>query len=132
MMKIDRSDRKGNDEDKEARSGVGIGMNFTSDADRTALMMIMTMTMMINMKIMIITFRSSPSTPDTISVSAQEGQIAFTSTPDEKCICHNRKMYLLALTGALVVMMVYYISGSGNFFRFSLSPLMQLMLQVSL
>ena len=40
---------------------------------------------------------------------------------------------LLAPTGALIVMMVYYISGSGsNFFRFSLSPLMQLMLQVSL
>ena len=40
---------------------------------------------------------------------------------------------LLALTGALVVMMVYYIYiRSGNFFRFSLSPLMQLMLQVSL
>ena len=52
MMKIDRSDRKGNDEDKEARSGVGIGMNFTSDADRTALMMIMTMTMMMMMTMM--------------------------------------------------------------------------------
>ena len=52
MMKIDRSDRKGNDEDKEARSRVGIGMNFTSDADRTALMMIMTMTMMMMMTTM--------------------------------------------------------------------------------
>ena len=39
---------------------------------------------------------------------------------------------LLAPTGALIVMMVYYISGSAHFFRFSLSPLMQLMLQVSL
>ena len=35
---------------------------------------------------------------------------------------------LLAPTGALIVMMVYYISGGSNFFRFSLSPLMQLML----
>ena len=37
----------------------------------------------------------------------------------------ERRMTLLALTGALIVMMVYYISGSGsgsNFFRFSLSP----------
>ena len=39
---------------------------------------------------------------------------------------------LLAPTGALVVMMVYYISIRTHFFRFSLSPLMQLMLQVSL
>ena len=38
--------------------------------------------------------------------------------------------FLLAPTGALVLMMVYYIS--GHFFRFSLSPLMQLMLGVSL
>ena len=30
----------------------------------------------------LITFRSSPSTPDTISVSAQAGQRALTSTPD--------------------------------------------------
>ena len=42
-------------------------------------------------------------------------------------------MALLAPTGALVVMMVYYISAAAtHFFRFSLSPLMQLMLQVSL
>ena len=43
-------------------------------------------------------------------------------------------LYLLAPTGALVVMMVYYIYIylSGHFFRFSLSLLMQLMLQVSL
>ena len=39
---------------------------------------------------------------------------------------------LLAPTRALVVMMVYYISAATHFFRFSLSPLMQLMLQVSL
>ena len=40
---------------------------------------------------------------------------------------------LLAPTGALVVMMVYYIYiYPATFFRFSLSPLMQLMLQVSL
>ena len=38
---------------------------------------------------------------------------------------------LLAPTGALVLMMVYYLI-SAHFFRFSLSPLMQLMLQVSL
>ena len=37
--------------------------------------------MVVTMKT-IITFRSSPSTPDTISVSAQAGQIALTSTPD--------------------------------------------------
>ena len=36
---------------------------------------------------------------------------------------------LLAPTGALIMMMVYY---TYNFFRFSLSPLMQLMLEVSL
>ena len=42
-------------------------------------------------------------------------------------------VFFLAPTGALIVMMVCYLSGSGsNFFRFSLSPLMQLMLQVSL
>ena len=41
---------------------------------------------------------------------------------------------LLAPTGALIVMIVYYIYiwCSSNFFRFSLSPLMQFMLQVSL
>ena len=37
----------------------------------------------------LITFRSSPSTPDTISVSAQAGQRALTSTPDERCIDKN-------------------------------------------
>ena len=37
---------------------------------------------------------------------------------------------LLAPTGALIVMMCYYISGGSNFFRFSLSPLMQLMLKL--
>jgi len=40
--------------------------------------------------------------------------------------------FLLAPTGALVVTMVYYIYIRGNFFRYSLSPLMQLMLKVSL
>ena len=42
--------------------------------------------------------------------------------------------HLLAPTGALILMMVYYISAAAatRFFRFSLSPLMQLMLQVSL
>ena len=40
---------------------------------------------------------------------------------------------LLALTGALIVTMAsIYIYIQGHFFRFSLSPLMQLMLQVSL
>ena len=42
-------------------------------------------------------------------------------------------LFLLAPTGALVLMMVYYISAAAtHFFRFSISPLMQLMLQVSL
>ena len=46
---------------------------------------------------------------------------------------HQVGIHLLAPTGALVLMMVYYISAAaGHFFRFSLSPLMQLMLQVSL
>ena len=42
---------------------------------------------------------------------------------------------LLAPTGALIVLMVYYISAAAaapKIFRFSLSPSMQLMLQVSL
>ena len=54
---------------------------------------------------------------------------------DLHCIFETQleKKRLLAPTGALIVMMVYYIYiRSGNFFRFSLSPLMQLMLQVSL
>ena len=38
----------------------------------------------------------------------------------------------LAPTGALQLMMVYYISSKGHFLRFSLIPLVQLMLQVSL
>ena len=43
-------------------------------------------------------------------------------------------LFLLAPTGALIVILVYFISihGSSHFFRFSLSPSMQLMLQVSL
>ena len=41
---------------------------------------------------------------------------------------------LLAPTGALIVIMVYYITveATATFFRFSLSPLLQLMFQVSL
>ena len=54
----------------------------------------------------------------------------FSNTKDKNTCVH---IYLLAPTGALIVMMVYYISGSGgNFFRFPFSPLIQLMLQVSL
>ena len=41
------------------------------------------------------------------------------------------KISLLAPTGALIVMMVYY-TYTVQLFEFSLSPLMQLMLQVSL
>ena len=43
-------------------------------------------------------------------------------------------LFLLAPTGALIAIMVYYIRGgssSSHFFRFSLRPSMQLMLQVS-
>ena len=51
-------------------------------------------------------------------------------------LLHMIILNLLAPTGALIVMMVYYIytrggSSSSHFFRFSLNPLMQLMLQVS-
>ena len=42
------------------------------------------------------------------------------------------KNVFLAPTGALIVMICYYIFIRNHFFRFSLSPLMQLMLPVSL
>ena len=57
-----------------------------------------------------------------------QGRISFDSVRNKTFYCN----ILLAPTGALIVMMVYYISIRGNFFRFSLSPLMQLMLQGSL
>ena len=43
--------------------------------------------------------------------------------------------FLLAPTGALIVMMVYYISGSGsgsNFFRFSLGPVLDRFARITL
>ena len=72
--------------------------------------------------------------------STQDGGAGFLSCPGipevpsmGQDVTDSLTDALLAPTGALVVMMVYYISArSGNFFRFSLSPLMQLMLQVSL
>ena len=56
--------------------------------------------------------------------------LGFRDSDNTHWIC----VFLLAPTGALVVMMVYYtyIYLSTHFFRFSLIPLMQLMLQVSL
>ena len=61
--------------------------------------------------------------------STLSGQFPIETFSSAAAVCP----ILLAPTGALIVMMVFYISGSGsNFFRISLSPLMQLMLQVSL
>ena len=66
------------------------------------------------------------------TVSPDSGPTLQSGTTHRSRGTHRFFFWLLAPTGALVVMMVYYIYIRGNFFRFSLSPLMQLMLQVSL
>ena len=62
----------------------------------------------------------------------REGCIFWACTCDCAVCIHLTILFLLAPTGALVVMMVYYISVQRPLFRFSLCPLVQLMLHVSL
>ena len=84
-------------------------------------------------------WRTRPSSWSAVKSKSREDPL-----PKDEYINQKRKkhdvflrlmlIYLLAPTGALVVMMVYYmyIRSSSNFFRFSLIPLMQLILQMSL